>query len=122
MLDHLFKYNDYDYNNAWNDHARYACLNLELFLLRILIVFLLLGLQSTGIVDKTYLPYRARIPKPYLTFVQRGGGMKHDLHIKFVNHSKVSIFNSKQDTKGFKCLNGIIVPPYIWISSKFVFQ
>ena len=122
MLDHLFKYNGYDYNDAWNDDTRYACLNVELRLLPNLIVFLLILLQSTGIVDKTYLPYRARIPKPYLTFVQRGGGMKHDLRITFVNHSKVSIFNSKQDTKGFKCLKGIIVPPYIWISSKFVFQ
>ena len=77
---------------------------MELFLLRNLIVFLLILLQSTGIVDKRYLPYRARIHKLYLASFQRGGGMKHDLHIKSVSHSKVSILNSKQDTKGFTCL------------------
>ena len=104
MLYQFFKYNDYDYNEAWTDDARYSCLTVELFLLRNLIVFLLILLQSTGIIDKRYLPYRARIPKPYLTFFQRGGGMKHDFHIKSVNHSKVSIFNSEQDTTGFTCL------------------
>ena len=51
MLYHLFKYNDYDYNDAWNDDVKYACLNAELFLLRNLIVFRLILLQSTGIVD-----------------------------------------------------------------------
>ena len=49
VLYHLFKY--YDYNDAWNDDVKYACLNAELLLLRNLIAFLLILLQSTGIVD-----------------------------------------------------------------------
>ena len=122
VLDHLFNYNDYDYNEAWTDDGRYACLVVELILLWNLIVFLLILLQSTGIVDKEYLPYHSRILMPFLASFQHGGGMKHDLHIKSVNHSKASIFNSNETRKDLSVWNESIVPTYIWISSKYVFK